>query len=92
VGLALRRSAYRNSLLFPLAALSRLARRRKAREQARSDVRPVPSALNAILSAVLAVERRLGGRFPFGLSVFCVATKPIGARDSISAAKERKVG
>jgi hypothetical protein len=48
--------------------------------------------LNAILSAVLAVERRLGGRFPFGLSVFCVAAKPLGARDSISPGKGRNVG
>ena len=86
-GLVLRRSAYRNALLFPLAALSRLGRRRKAREHARSDVRPVPRPLNALLSAVLAVERRLRVRFPFGLSVFCVAAKPPAARDSISAAK-----
>jgi SAM-dependent methyltransferase len=93
VGLALRQSAYRNSLLFPLAAVLRLVRRRrKAREQAQSDVRPVPRPLNAILSAVLAVERRLGGRFPFGLSVFCVAAKPLGARDSISPGKGRNVG
>lgn len=92
-GLALRRSAYRNALLFPLAAVLRLGRRwRKAREQARSDVRPVPRPLNAILSAVLAVERRLGGRFPFGLSVFCVATKPLGTRDTISAAEGGNAG
>lgn len=91
-GLDLRRSAYRNALLFPVAAVSRVARRRKAREHARSDVRPVPRPLNAVLSAVLAVERRLGSRFPFGLSVFCVATKPPGTRDTISAAKGGNTG
>jgi SAM-dependent methyltransferase len=92
-GLSLRRSFYRNSLLFPLAAAARLVRRgRKARESARSDVRPVPRPLNAALSAVLGLERRLGGRVPFGLSVFCVAAKPIDARDSIAASKGRTVG
>ena len=92
-GLALRRSFYRNSLLFPLAAAARLLRRRrKTREGARSDVRPVPGPLNAALSAVLALERRIGARFPFGLSVFCVAAKPLGARDSIAASKGRDSG
>ena len=92
-GLALRRSSYRNSLLFPFAAAARLVRRgRKSRESARSDVRPVPRPLNAALSGVLALERRLGGRFPFGLSVFCVAAKPVGARDSISPAKRGRSG
>ena len=92
-GLTLRGSGYRNSLLFPLAAAGRLLRRRrKARELARSDVRPVPRPLNAVLSGVLALERALGVRFPFGLSVFCVASKPREARDTISAAKGRNVG
>lgn len=92
-GLALRRSAYRNALLFPLAAVARLGRGRgKARAEARSDVRPVPRPVNAILSAVLAVERRLGVRFPFGLSVFCVAAKPFAVRDTIAPAKGRNVG
>lgn len=92
-GLAVRRSFYRNSLLFPLAAAARLARRaRGARGEARSDVRPVARPLNALLSAVLALERKLGGRFPFGLSVFCVARKPLDARDTISAAERRIAG
>jgi SAM-dependent methyltransferase len=90
VGLDLRRSSYRNSLLFPFAAAARLVRRRRRRrEEARSDVRPVPRPLNVVLSAVLALERRLGSRFPFGLSVFCVAAKPPGARDTIPAAEGR---
>lgn len=91
-GFAVRRSAYRNALLFPFAAVSRLARRRKPRGEARSDVRPVPRPVNALLSGVLALERRLGFRFPFGLSVFCVAAKPPDARGSISAAEGRRVG
>ncbi len=86
-GLASRRSAYRNALLFPFAAAVRLAgrRRRTSPDRARSDVRPVPGFVNAILSGVLAVERRLGGSFPFGLSVFCVAEKPPPSRDTIRA-------
>jgi len=83
-GLAPRRSGYRNSLLFPAAAVLRLFRRRRiSRESARSDVRPVPRIVNALLSGVLALERRFRGRFPFGLSVFCVAEKPAVARDTI---------
>src|SRR6476659_5987301 len=74
-GLALRRSSYRNALLFPLAAVVRLAGRRRhtPRESARSDVRPVPRVVNGFLSGVLAVERLFRHGFPFGLSVFGVA-------------------
>jgi SAM-dependent methyltransferase len=83
-GLVPRRSGYRNALLFPAAAVLRLFRRRRiSRERARSDVRPVPRIVNALLSGVLAIERRFPGRFPFGLSVFCVAEKPAVARDTI---------
>jgi len=75
-GLVSRRSAYRNSLLFPMAAIARLAKRGKVnREGARSDVRAVPAPLNLLLSGVLALERRLRVPFPFGLSVFCVGEK-----------------
>ena len=76
-GLAIRSSRYRNSLLFPAAVVARLARRGgPSRERARSDVRAVPAPLNAVLSGVLALERRLRIRFPFGLSVFAVGEKP----------------
>jgi SAM-dependent methyltransferase len=83
-GLSLRRSSYRNALLFPLAAVVRLAGRRRhtPRESARSDVRPVPRVVNGFLSGVLAVERLFRRGFPFGLSVFGVAEKP-AARDTI---------
>jgi SAM-dependent methyltransferase len=75
-GLSARRSAYRNALLFPLAVVARLARRgRRSREGARSDVRPVPAPINALLSAVLAFERRIPVALPFGLSVFVVGEK-----------------
>jgi SAM-dependent methyltransferase len=77
-GLAARRSAYRNSLLFPAAVIARLVKRgRPPREGSRSDVRAVPRSLNALLSAVLSLERRLRVSLPFGLSVFCVGEKPV---------------
>jgi len=85
-GLSPRRSGYRNSLLFPAAAVARLFRKRNvSRERARSDVKPVPRIVNACLSGVLAIERRWRGSFPFGLSVFCVAEKPEVTRDTIRA-------
>jgi SAM-dependent methyltransferase len=80
-GFSLERSGYRNALLFPVAVFARLARRgRTERSEARSDVRPVPAPLNALLSGVLALERRLGSFFPVGLSVFSIAAKPGAAR------------
>lgn len=84
-GLSVRRAGYRNSLLFLPAAIARLARRRRSRprEGARSDVRPVSRPVNAILSGILAVERRLRFTPPFGLSVFCVAEKAPGFQGSI---------
>ena len=98
-GLAVRHAAYRNALLFPAAAVLRLLRRRRpaAREAARSDVRPVSRVVNAVLSGVLALERRVRRGFPFGLSVFCVAEKPPLARDTIrrsaaDAATEKGTG
>jgi SAM-dependent methyltransferase len=77
-GLAIRRSTYRNALLFPLAAMVRLLGRgrRIPQERARSDVRPVPRLVNALFSGILTVERRFRRGFPFGLSVFCAAEKP----------------
>jgi SAM-dependent methyltransferase len=76
-GLTARRSAYRNALLFPAAAIARIAKRgRRSRDGARSDVRPVPAPVNRVLSGVLALERQLRIAFPFGLSVFCIGEKP----------------
>jgi SAM-dependent methyltransferase len=72
------RMTYRITLLFPLAAAWRLARRRRDE----SDVAPVDPRLNRVLRAVMAAERPLARRLrlPFGLSVFAVAS----ARDGRS--------
>jgi SAM-dependent methyltransferase len=97
-GLESRRSAYRNSLLFPAAVIARLAKRgRSSREGARSDVRAVPAPINRILSGILALERRLRVPFPFGLSVFCVGEKPMNSvlrstiPDPASEGQERRI-
>ncbi len=79
-GFRLRRSFYRNSILFPAAALRRLLRRRPAPgREALSDVAPAPRALGALFAALLGFERRLrkiGFSLPFGLSLICLAEKP----------------
>jgi len=79
-GFAVRRRFYRNSILFPVAALRRLVRRGSGSSgEARSDVTPTGRGADLLFSAVLRLEEALragGGRFPFGLSVFCVAQKP----------------
>lgn len=72
---------YRNSLLFPVAAVRRLLARSSRRGQPRSDVSPVPAPINAALYRVLELDalfRKLGLRLPFGLSVFCVASRGYG--------------
>ncbi len=78
-GFGVRASFYRMSLLFPVAVLRRLWRRRPGPEEtSRSDVRPASAAENALLSGAARLESALtalGPRLPFGLSVFCVAKK-----------------
>lgn len=67
--------SYWNTLLFPVAALVRLASRRRVQsDAAHSDVGPVRPALNQALKRILAAERALlsdkkGAQLPFGLSV-----------------------
>jgi SAM-dependent methyltransferase len=75
-GFAVRQIVYRNSLLFPAAAVRRLLSRRALSKDPRSDVSAVAGPINALLDRVLALDsflRRAGLRLPFGLSVFCVA-------------------
>ena len=85
-GLRVRRATYANSLLFPLAAASRLAARLPlsirervgATEHAdRSDVRPTTPLANALFGAALDAEAALLARWdlPIGLSAFVVAER-----------------
>ena len=67
-----------NTLLFPVAAVVRVASRWRMRgDDAPSDVGPVHPALNRALGAVLRAERGLMRRapLPFGLSVIAVGRR-----------------
>jgi ubiquinone/menaquinone biosynthesis C-methylase UbiE len=67
--------SYRVSTLLPLAAGRRMATRNA---DARTDVGPVPNALNQAFTFVNRAENRLARRrirAPFGLSVFATATR-----------------
>lgn len=76
------RASYANTLLFPLAAALRLAGRGASQHGTgrdhRSDVRPVPSPLNSLLTAVMELEATLIGRtsLPIGLSAMVLAERP----------------
>ena len=77
-GLRTKLCVYRNSLLLPLAAVRRLLARGARCGPDRSDVGPVSPLVNAVGGAALSVEsglRRVGVSAPFGLSVFCVASR-----------------
>ncbi|HVG96174.1 MAG TPA: class I SAM-dependent methyltransferase [Chloroflexota bacterium] len=86
-GLAVDRASYANSVLLPLMAAARLARRGGPEEGAagsaggaapQSDVRPLPAPLNAVFGAVLGLEAAWLARadLPVGLSAFVVARRP----------------
>ncbi|WP_428565916.1 MAG: class I SAM-dependent methyltransferase [Solidesulfovibrio sp. DCME] len=80
-GFVTERLTYANTLLFPAAALVRLARRRPRPGQApRSDLAPPPAAVNTVLAAVRRLENiltvDLGIPLPVGLSIFAVARNP----------------
>jgi SAM-dependent methyltransferase len=77
-GLEPRLCFYRNSLLFPVAAVRRLLSRAEGRGPDRSDVGPATPVFNVLGAAALRFEaalRQSGLSAPFGLSVFCVATR-----------------
>jgi SAM-dependent methyltransferase len=71
---------YRNTLLFPVAAGVRLTQKLfRPPAAVQSDLRPLRRGLNRALTLPLWLENRLircGLRLPFGLSVYCIATKP----------------
>jgi len=74
------RLTYVFAATFPMIAGYRLALRvlRRSRgEPARSELRPLPWALNELLSRIMGIERRLLrlGDMPFGSSVLAVARR-----------------
>jgi len=79
-GFIIERITYRNTLLFPFAAVMRTAKRflYSAGGVKASDLKPAPTFVNKIFKVLLDLENRLivsGVNFPFGLSIFCVARK-----------------
>lgn len=80
IGFQLQVCTYRNTFLFPIAAVVRLLKRRSVPgpDSLRSDLQPLPNPINKTLTWILSVENTLlknGLLMPFGLSVFCVARK-----------------
>jgi SAM-dependent methyltransferase len=88
-GLRVRRLTYANSLLLPAAAAWRLLTRvlPSARAGERSDVRPLPGPVNALMRAAIGLEAPVLARrsLPFGLSVIAVAERAPTRRPSSAA-------
>lgn len=76
-GFKMNRCYYRNCLLFPFMALSRLFRKRKMGKSPESDVSLPRPLINKSLTQILFADDWLARRIPLpaGLSVFCVGTK-----------------
>lgn len=75
-GLTIETATYFNTLLFPLAAAQRTAKRLLGDKSA-DDAMP-PAALNKALASVFSLETPLatGPGLPFGLSIAVIARKP----------------
>ena len=71
-GLKVQRIGYFNSLLFPIAAIVRLAGKAVGRESSDDKVPPAP--LNSLFKAIFGLERHLVGRItlPAGVSLFAL--------------------
>ncbi len=79
-GFSIESITYRNTILFPLALVIRLMKKLlpKNKVKPKSDLILLPNLLNGFLTQILFLENRLilsGFKFPFGLSIFCVAKK-----------------
>ena len=78
-GLELRRITHFNTLLLPIIAGIRVARRLGPQREVRSDFRLTGgSAVNGFLAAVFSSEARLlaRGNLPVGASILALATAP----------------
>jgi SAM-dependent methyltransferase len=73
-GLKSRKLGYFNSLLFPLAAASRIAGRLRGKDD--SDDSPPPKLVNAVFETIFRWERHLVGRVPLtpGVSIVTLAS------------------
>ena len=80
-GFEIQRLTYRNTALFPPAAMVRALGKigLGGKEKPKSDLTRLPDPLNRLLTGILRMENRLlrsGVDLPFGLSIFCVARRP----------------
>jgi SAM-dependent methyltransferase len=82
-GFDLVRITYRNTLLSPLAVLIKLLRRARGTAATRSDLVALPRLVDRALFVVVAVENYVARRvrLPFGMSIFCIAQKPLSPND-----------
>ncbi|WP_242147828.1 class I SAM-dependent methyltransferase [Sphingomonas sp. BAUL-RG-20F-R05-02] len=73
-GLKSRKLGYFNSLLFPLAAASRIAGRLRGKDD--SDDSPPPKLVNSVFETIFRWERHLVGRVPLtpGVSIVTLAS------------------
>lgn len=76
-GLEVTRLGYFNSLLFPLIAGARIARKLFGGDEG-SDAALPPAAINTVLTGIFGLERHVvpNGLFPFGTSVLAVLSIP----------------
>ncbi len=79
-GFAVEMITYRNTFLFPIAAIKRIIDKIYPinTEKIESDLKPLPYMANKIFTGLLLIENKLirsGVSFPFGLSIYCVARK-----------------
>jgi hypothetical protein len=78
-GITVETISYLNMMLFPAIALLRYVRRDPQNDgSTRSDLVPLPTPLNSLLTRLFTTEMRAVPRlhFPFGISLLVVARKP----------------
>jgi hypothetical protein len=66
-----------------LAVLIKLLRRARGTAATRSDLVALPRLVDRALFVVVAVENYVARRvrLPFGMSIFCIAQKPLSPND-----------
>jgi SAM-dependent methyltransferase len=76
-GLRVERITYLNTLLFPMIALLRFARRPAAGDRAESDLTPLPHLVNGGLSRLFRAEMRFAAtrNLPYGISLLAIARR-----------------
>lgn len=90
-GFVVERCSYVLSLLFPLPAAARLLERLTPDSGDESAMGMPSPAVNAALRAPMALEAAwlsLGGSFPFGLSVICLASTPCNVQQAKAAQQD----